>query len=465
MKKANVLLLFVLLAINVSAQNENFIYTNANYGLEIKFPSKPVIVDPQNIHKAISATLNLPVGGGLAYKVEIWKLNASGTYSNYNYGIKKRGRAISHYEIGNIKAVEAEVQEQNGCYRYKIVKYDKAALIITVSSQTCVQDKDVFPFFNSLKIDGQLIQNPNADNSKFKTFAIDYPSKPDTVKQIVYVNAGAKNSYQFEKLSDVDKNIPQNAGTNPYRFALIIGNEDYSSYQANLKSESNVDFARNDASAFKEYCINTLGVPEKNITFLLDATVGQITQGITKLNLLSKACNGKSQLMFFYAGHGLPDETTKEPYLIPVDVSGANVTAGIKLNDLYKSLTEFPSERVTVFLDACFTGGSRNAGLIAGRSVKINPKINILTKNIIVFSSSSSEQSSLSYAEKNHGMFTYFLLKKIQETKGELTYSELFDFLNEKIPVESLLVNSKEQNPVINTSQDILETWKQWTLK
>ena len=171
-----------------------------------------------------------------------------------------------------------------------------------------------------------------------------------------------------------------------------------------------------------------VNIPEKNITFLLDATVGQITQGITKLNLLSKACNGKSQLMFFYAGHGLPDETTKEPYLIPVDVSGANVTTGIKLNDLYKSLTEFPSERVTVFLDACFTGGSRNAGLIAGRSVKINPKINILTKNIIVFSSSSSEQSSLSYAEKNHGMFTYFLLKKIQETKGELTYSELFDF-------------------------------------
>jgi hypothetical protein len=125
----------------------------------------------------------------------------------------------------------------------------------------------------------------------------------------------------------------------------------------------------------------------------------------------------------------------------------------------------FPSERITVYLDACFTGGGRNAGLIASRGVKVKPKEGVLTGNIVVFSSSSGEQSSLPFADEKHGMFTYYLLKKMQETKGDVTYSELFESLNEKISIESLLVNSKEQNPVINTSQDVAEKWKQWRLK
>ncbi len=125
----------------------------------------------------------------------------------------------------------------------------------------------------------------------------------------------------------------------------------------------------------------------------------------------------------------------------------------------------FPSERITVYLDACFTGGGRNAGLIASRGVKVKPKEGILNGNIVVFSSSSGEQSSLPFSDEKHGMFTYYLLKKLQETKGDVTYSELFESLNEKISIESLLVNSKEQNPVINTSQDVAEKWKQWRLK
>jgi hypothetical protein len=468
MKKTGIFLIVVLLSIKVSSQNEEYVYQNSPYGynVEIRFPSKPIFSGSVNsLSDPPVATLNLPIEGGLTYQILIQKKVA---LLNWVNTFKRIGGVIkSEYETGRLKVTEMELQRQGVCYMYKIVQYREANILIYVSSQVCALDKNVFPFFNSLKVNGNLVQNPNTDNSKFTAYDIDYPSKAktDTVTKIVYVNSDSKTSYQYAKLSDVDKNIPQNATTNPYHFALIIGNEDYSSRQADLKSESNVDFARNDASAFKEYCTNALGIPEKNITFLLDATVGQINQGITKLKLLSKACNGKSQLIFFYAGHGLPDENTREPYLIPVDVNGANVSSGIKLQDLYSNLTEYPSERVTVYLDACFTGGGRNAGLIASRGVKIMPKKDVLNGNIVVFSSSSGEQSSLPYSDQKHGMFTYYLLKKLQETNGELTYSDLFKFLDEKISIESLLVNSKEQNPVVNTSQDIEESWKLWKVK
>ena len=53
---------------------------------------------------------------------------------------------------------------------------------------------------------------------------------------------------------DVDINIPVNNKKNPHRYALIIGNEDYSSFQTDLSSEVNVDYAINDAKVFSEYC-------------------------------------------------------------------------------------------------------------------------------------------------------------------------------------------------------------------
>jgi hypothetical protein len=468
MKRTAIFLLLALVSVEVYSQNEDFIYTSSPYGynVEINFPAKPIISGSiSSLSNPPVATLNLQVEGGLNYQILIQKktplLNWVNTFKRVGGVVK------SKYEVGRIKVTDMEIERQGVCYRYKIVSYGEAYILVYVSSQSYAKDKDVFPFFNSLKVDGRLVQNPNIDNSKFTAYAIDYLSKAktDTITKIVYVNSNTKTSYKYEKLSDVDKNIPQNVLTNPYRFALIVGNEDYSSQQSDLKNESNVEFARNDASAFKNYCISSLGIPEKNITFLLDATVGQINQGISKLRLLAKASNGKAQLIVYYAGHGLPDETTKEPYLIPVDVSGANVTSGIKLQDLYSNLTEFPSERVTVYLDACFTGGGRNAGLIGSRGVKVRPKEGVLKGNIVVFSSSSGEQSSLPYADQKHGMFTYYLLKKLQETKGDVTYSDLSTFLQEKISVESILVNSKEQNPVVNTSQDVAGTWKLWQLK
>ena len=263
--------------------------------------------------------------------------------------------------------------------------------------------------------------------------------------------------------SEIDKNIPETGAKNPNRFALIIGNEDYKSSQHDLNSEINVLFAENDAKTLKEYAVKTLGVPEENITLLINATAGRMNQALAKMNLIAKNSNGKAELIFYYAGHGLPDENTKEPYLIPVDVSGANfLEGGIKLKNVYAKLTEFPSKKVSVFIDACFSGGARNQGLLSARAVKIKPKESALTGNIVVFSASSGEQSSLPYQDKQHGMFTYYLLKKIQDTKGEISLKELSDYVSEQVSLQSVNINNKEQTPVVNAGTD---SWGNWTLR
>jgi hypothetical protein len=265
-------------------------------------------------------------------------------------------------------------------------------------------------------------------------------------------------------ICDVDTAIPVNKNINELRFALIVGNEDYTSYQTDLQSEMNVDFAAHDAEIFKLYAQNVLGIPESNIIFLKNGKVIEMKKAINQLNSLIKNTKGNGEFFVYYAGHGFPDEVTKEPYIMPVDVSGSDLEFAIKLTDFYKKLSEYPSKRVTVFLDACFSGGGREMGLIAARGVKIKPKESAVNGNLVVFSASSGEQSSLPYKEKGHGMFTYYLLQKMKETRGNISYAELADYLSTTVGIRSVIVNNKEQNPQANISPEIVGKWKTWTL-
>ena len=290
----------------------------------------------------------------------------------------------------------------------------------------------------------------------------------------IIVNNGIQNNsnspeskgknLQFE-LSDVDLDIPVNNDKNNYRYALIFGNEDYASLQPNLNSETNVDFASRDAQFFKEYASKTLSVPNENIFLNINSTAINMHRQIDKIKLLIKSTAGKAEVLVFYAGHGFPDELTKEPYLIPVDVSGSDLKFAISLKEFYKTLTEFPSKEIIVFIDACFSGGARNQGLIAARGVKIKPTEGLLNGNLVVFSSSSGDQSSLPYKEKHHGMFTYYLLKKLQESKGNIKLKELSEYLKEQVSVSSIIKNSKEQNPQMLISPEMQDVWEDINLK
>ena len=302
----------------------------------------------------------------------------------------------------------------------------------------------------------EVVQRPNQSQPTDNNLVINKPIDNEKPVQKTTIESS---------ISDVDINIPTSSVKIQNRYALIIGNEDYNSYQKGLTSESNVEFAERDAKIFKEYAEKTLSIPDENIILMINAQVVEFSKSIEKMNVIAKNLNGEAEIYFYYAGHGFPDEETKEPYLIPVDVSGTDLEYALKLNDVYKKLTEYPSKRVTVFLDACFSGGARNQGLLAARGVKIQPKENLLKGNLVVFTASSGTQSSLPYKDQQHGLFTYYLLKKLQETNGDVSLSELADYLNKQVAVKSVMINDKEQNPQVNISSDVENVWKDWTIK
>lgn len=260
--------------------------------------------------------------------------------------------------------------------------------------------------------------------------------------------------------SHVDKNIPVNSKVNN-RFALVIGNEDYVSYQSGLQNEQNVDYAERDAAIFKQYCLNTLGVKSENMFSITNATSGIMSQEIKKVIKLTELEGNNAELIIYYAGHGFPDDQ-KVPHLIPVDVSGGDLSRAINLQELYKDLGNLKAKKVTVFLDACFTGGGRESGLMASRGVKVKPKEGSLGGSLVVFSASSGDQSSLPFNKEKHGVFTYHLLKALQDAEGDISYGNLYDAINIEVNKTTLRNQGMEQTPKVNTSSKVVNDWRNW---
>ncbi len=261
--------------------------------------------------------------------------------------------------------------------------------------------------------------------------------------------------------SDVDTNIPENDTVRKTTYALVIGNEDYSGFQEGLDHEANVHFAIHDAERVAEYFHKTMGIPEPHIKLLTNATASQIKRGLSWLTNLAKIKEGSAQLFLYYSGHGLPDEVSKEAYIIPVDVSGSDLTYALSLDEIFQDLSQYTTERVTVLLDACFSGGARDKALIEKKMVKVVPKKEMLNDNFIVLSSSQGNESSGYLKEQCHGLFTYYFIKKLQETMGNVSYQDLFNSIEENVLNESALKGDM-QTPSIRTGWDINKNWKEW---
>ena len=278
-------------------------------------------------------------------------------------------------------------------------------------------------------------------------------------------NSNNKETYANFTPSDVDIDIPESPQKNSdvRTYVLIIGNENYSNNNG-LSSEVNVDFAINDAKVFEQYCIKTFGISKNYVKTLTDATATQMKRGLKWLSDASINNDNKIRVIFYYSGHGLPDERKKEPYLIPTDVDGNHIEDGIKLSKLYADLNNLTNDRITVFLDACFSGGARNESLLARKGMKINPVDEDVNGKMVVFASSSGDQSSGVYKEKKHGYFTYFLLKILKEKRGLVSYQKVADYLKKEVQDETFN-SSKKQTPSIKSSSSLKNDWENWKFR
>lgn len=331
---------------------------------------------------------------------------------------------------------------------------DKAFELIAKALDGARQKGDSMP--NTLDVEGELYLANNNISKAREIYNDILKETPD-----FYTQKETKLSefMKEHKGGDVDFYIPIADNVSNHTFAVVISNEKY-------QMEKPVQYAENDGNTFAEYCKKTLGLPEKNVHFITNATLNNIKHEIKWLEDVIAVYHGDAKVIFYYAGHGIPDEQNKSAYLLPIDGYGSDVTTGYALEDLYKAFGSLPSKSVTVFLDACFSGAKRDGDMLASaRGVAIKVKQATPVGNIVVFSAAQGDETAYPYKEEEHGLFTYYLLKKLQKTKGNVTLGELSDYIKTQVERQSIVINGKLQSPSFVSTATIANSWKKWTLK
>jgi hypothetical protein len=243
------------------------------------------------------------------------------------------------------------------------------------------------------------------------------------------------------------------SNTNDNKLALIIGIENYS----DLVKAS---YADNDAQYFKDYAKNTLGIKNDNIKLLVDeeATFIKINKVLKKW-LKSKVIPNKTELIIFYAGHGLAtqDEDKQDLYLLPQNADTDMLSiSSISRNNLFKEISNLNPKSVTIFFDACYSGTSRdNKSLIASaRPVKIlkNVEDNI-PENFTIFSASQLNQMSSGLKNGENGIFSYYLMKGLegladQNKDKKITNGELQAYMKSNVS-QKADEWGREQDPML----------------
>lgn len=257
--------------------------------------------------------------------------------------------------------------------------------------------------------------------------------------------------------SDVDTNIPYGSIARAAKtFVVIVDNENY-------RQLAKVPFALNDGRIFAEYCTRTFGIPVDNVMRYDNATYGMMLEALTRLGNIAKAYGGDIDVIFYYSGHGAPSEADRKAYLVPVDAYTVQPQGCCSLEHLYAQLGSMGARKVLCLIDACFSGNAKSDGnelLSSVRGLGIETQDDVPSGNTVVMTASHGEQTAMPFREKRHGMFTYFMLKKLQLTGGRVTLGELFDYVEAEVRKASAVKANRMQTPTVTVSGDMPDGWR-----
>ena len=233
------------------------------------------------------------------------------------------------------------------------------------------------------------------------------------------------------------------------KVALIIGVQNYS-------SAPKATFAASDAKWFYEYAKNVFGVSENNIKKLVNKDASFIqTQKVISKWLPSKIKANQTELIVFFAGHGLSTPDGKELYLLVHDSDTDLLSrTAISRSELFNDIVKLKPKSVTLFFDTCYSGSSRDdeSLLVAARPIRILPsEVSNRPDNFTIFSAAKNEQISSGFKEARHGIFSYYLMKGLEgkadtNKDKQITNGELHVYMDKHVSQKALELGRK-QNP------------------
>lgn len=376
-----------------------------------------------------------------------------------------------------------------GDFRYCPAIYNNESVRISVSQEEGISTNAQLAYMRAMSVKNYLESHIDMLRQTNNTYKIITRCYSDTGSQFrrnsislevhgAYDAKALEMSRRLRQDEFVDFNIPVNEeSSNRNTFAIIIANEEYDVLP-------NVPFADNDGDIIQQYCLKTLGIPQRHIKLLKNADAATIkTQGIAWIKDITVAVKGDANIIVYFAGHGISGNDSR-PYLIPAGVKYDELKTlkgkTIGTDDIQLSSREIKKlleqciavdtlanwfnrvqyRNLTLIVDASLNGTQRNGQPLftLGKPATKKGRGMRLRNNIVVWLAANTDKTAYAYDDQHHGFLTYFMLKELKRTQGDITYEELYSSIDQALSYESSL-QGKLQQPVIIAGGKIKESW------
>jgi carboxyl-terminal processing protease len=230
--------------------------------------------------------------------------------------------------------------------------------------------------------------------------------------------------------------------------AVIVGVEKYQDLPA-------AEYSAKDARLVKDYLIS-LGLKEHNVELLLNerATLSSIKK--TLETWLPNRTKKNSRVLIYYSGHGAPDASSGEAYLVPYDGDPNYLSdTGYPLQRMYEKLSRLKVAEVIVVLDSCFSGAGGRSVLAKGaRPLVMMAETPVIAANMVILSAAEASQISTSSPEKGHGLFTYYFLKALND--GKKNIADVYGYIKPQVEDDAKALNVR-QTPQVSPNTEKLQ--------
>jgi hypothetical protein len=245
----------------------------------------------------------------------------------------------------------------------------------------------------------------------------------------------------------------------PDAYAVVIGVEKYR--QEGIPA---VDYAERDAQAIQSYLTHSMGYDAKNVMLLTNerATKTDLEKYLGKW--LANRVTAKSRVFVYYAGHGSPNPTTGDAYLMPYEADPAYLEeTAVPLSRVYASLEKLPTKNVSVVLDACFSGQGGRSLVAKGTRPLVATKETKPAGNSVVLAAAGAGQISASDPARRHGLLTAALLEALQgaadaDGDGVVTAAEAYEYVRPAVERAARLQNV-DQTPTFSEKKGTPRAW------
>ena len=273
--------------------------------------------------------------------------------------------------------------------------------------------------------------------------------------KLVNIKIDIKDTVVAEKLEPLD---PSNmrSKSNKNRVALIIGIEKY-------EQAPPASFANLDATYFYEYARKGFGVSKSNMMLLVDEDANLIKSlGIISKWLPGKVVKNQTELIIFFAGHGLASNDGKELYFLTQDSDPDLLSrTALSRTELFKEILSLEPKSGTMFMDTCYSGISRDEEVLlaSARPIRIAADDQDgVPDNFTIFTASQLDQISSGLKEASHGIFSYYLMKGLEgkadaNKDKQITNGELLAYMDQNVSQKASELG-RQQNPSLAGDRD-----------